>query len=369
MRIGVDGRVLVDRYHGIGRVTFELLSILVDDPQLEFVIFVDPGEPAHRFDVSSLRRPNVRFVDFPVPLPSPVQFARWPLVLRREPVDLMLFPYQLGACPVGGPRQLTIVHDCLFEQNQTYAPTHRVAALHRRLTGLLLRRAAVVVPSRATAADVERFYGVRVPADHVVEWGVSPRFAAAPTDPTARPPVTGPYLLHVGARRPHKRVPFLVRVLARLDPSMQLALVGSADDRWPDHTMKVAAELGVADRVHDLSEVTDTELLTLYRHAHAFAYPSVTEGFGLPLLEAMAAGAPVVASDVPVFREIGADAAEFAPLRDAGRWAAAIERVGDPAHRARLVERGAALAREATWTRAAGQLGALLRGVPAGGDT
>jgi glycosyltransferase involved in cell wall biosynthesis len=359
-RIGVDGRVLVDRYHGVGRVTFELLSELTDDTRHEWVVFVDPREPAARFDLAILRgRPNVTFVDFPVALPSLAQFARWPSALRRHGIDTMLFPYQLGASLVGGGRRLTIVHDCLFEENAAYAPSRRVLVPYRLLTRAVLRRTEVVVPSRVTGADVERFYGATVDDDHVIEWGVSARFS---TDIAAAAPVDGPYLLHVGARRPHKNVPFLVRVLSKLDDAMQLVLVGSADDRWPDETMKLAAELGVAHRVHERRSVTDAELAELYRHAHAFIYPSAGEGFGLPLLEAMAAGTPVVASDIPVFREIGSSAAEFAPLPDARAFADAVERVADASHRAELVRRGLAIAREVTWQRAADRLAPLLSG-------
>jgi glycosyltransferase involved in cell wall biosynthesis len=111
---------------------------------------------------------------------------------------------------------------------------------------------------------------------------------------------------------------------------------------------------GVADRVTLTGRVTDAQLAALYERCIAVCVPSVAEGFGLPLLEAAAAGAPVVASDLPVFRELEGLAALYAPPRDEQAWADALERiVADDALRRESAVRACAVAREYTWDRTA----------------
>ena len=113
--------------------------------------------------------------------------------------------------------------------------------------------------------------------------------------------------------------------------------------------------------------VQDEELVTLLHHATAFAYPSVYEGFGLPPVEAMAAGVPALVSDIPVMREIVGDAALRLPPHDPAAWAQGIERVAsDPSLRADLVERGRRQVAGYTWERSARQVLAALERAASG---
>ena len=254
IRLGVDGRVLDDRYHGIGRITYELLDRLTGVDGIELTLFLRNTPESDRLDIDALTsRPGVRVVRFDDPLTSVTQFLRWPRVLRRSGVDAMLFPYHLGASLFGARRRYSIVHDCILEADKRFAPDARTRLLYIALTTLVVRRTTVLTPSRASAAAVRDFYKVRVPDAHVVEWGVGTTFAArgaahvrSGTSHVKGVPLPDRYYLHVGARRPHKNVAQLVRALAGLPPQAHLVLVGSADARWPDNTMDVARELGVA---------------------------------------------------------------------------------------------------------------------------
>ncbi|GGL91362.1 glycosyltransferase family 4 protein [Nakamurella endophytica] len=363
VRLGVDGRVLDDRYHGIGRITYELVERLAARPGWDITLFVNHSQRSDRLDVGALTaHESVHTETFDHAVTSVSQFLRWPGALRRSGVDLVLFPYHLGAALSGRARRWTVVHDCILEQDRRFAPDARTRLLYRLLTWAVVHRNTVVTPSRASADAVRRYYRVAVPDEHVVPWGVSSWFgdASGAVTTVQGTPVPARYLLHVGARRPHKNVQQLVRVLAALGPRDHLVLVGSHDDRFPDPTADLARELGVQDRVLQFSGLSDAELSALYSGAHAFLYPSLVEGFGLPLLEAMTAGAPVVASDIPVFREVAEDAALLVPVDDTQAWVRAVHELDDPATRARLAEAGYARADAANWDRSTAALAAAL---------
>ncbi len=363
LRLAVDGRVLDDRYHGIGRITYELLDRLTHSGRFDVTLFVSRDQQSGRFDIDRIGlRPGVRLVHFDHALTSAGQFLRWPAALRRSRIDIALFPYHLGASMVGGGRRFAIVHDCILEANRQFAPDIRTRALYILLTTLVIRRANVVTPSQASAAALLGFYGVTVPASRVLPWGVGPTFAGGTHDLSVVDGVRLPerYYLHVGARRPHKNVQQLVRVLARLPERDMLILVGSPDERWPDPTLDLARELSVAHRVLQFGKVSEAELAALYQRARAFLYPSLVEGFGLPLLEAMAAGAPVVASDIEVFREVADDAAAFVSSSDTDAWVSAIRELEEPGRRGALIDAGHRRAAAATWDRAADRLASIL---------
>ncbi len=375
LRIGVDGRVLDDRYHGIGRVTDALVRELVRVPGVQVVLALG-ATPTTRFDVPALLAlPGVESFPFPVPLTSPRQLRAWPAALRRARVDATVFPYHLGAAVSGPGPRLVMVHDCILETHADFAPSRHVRWAYRLLTALVVRTNRVITPSLASARAIEHFY--RVPAARIglVPNGVDAAFAvAAGPDPedvaiaATRVALGLPdrYLLQVGARRPHKNLRVLVELLA-VRPDRHLVLVGSVDTRFPDAVPALAAELGVADRVHHLPFVAEDHLVALYRGAEAFVYPSLVEGFGLPLLEAMAAGTPVVASDIPVFAELARDAALLVPARSPQAWSEAVDRLrADDALRARLVAAGRAAAAAYTWAGSAEALVGEVRRAVAG---
>ncbi|WP_222267530.1 glycosyltransferase family 4 protein [Modestobacter marinus] len=370
-RLGIDGRVLDDRYHGIGRVTEALLRCLTGRPDVDVVVFLRRDQCSRRFDVPALTAGlGHTTATFDSPLDSPLQWLRWPGAIRAAAVDSVLFPYNLGAAVWGRAQRHTIVHDCILESDPAFAPSALTRALYMAATSVVVRRDRVITPTAASAAAVQETYGVPADAVTVIPWGVETAFRGARARPeedagsatAARTlPAPGSYLLHVGARRPHKNVVTLVRALARLPEDLDLVLVGPVDRRTPDPVPEVAEELGVAGRVVHLPHVSEADLIALYRGAQAFVYPSLVEGFGLPLLEAMAAGAPVVASDIPVFREVSRGAAELVPVSDPGAWAEAVMGLRDPARRAQLVHAGHEVARTATWSRTTDALVAALR--------
>jgi glycosyltransferase involved in cell wall biosynthesis len=359
LRIGVDCRVLDDRYHGIGRVAYELSAAMARMPGIALVIFVG-RRVSQRFDLAAVTgRPGVSVREVDLEPVDVRQLWRWRSVLRRAPVDVMFFPYHVGASPIAGRPQVSLLHDCIFETDPRFVPSRRTAWAYRAMTALVASTSTVVTVSRSSAREVERFYHRRVPPGHVIGNGVDQALrgsAAAARRLRSEFGLEYGYVLHVGAQRPHKNVAVLVEAIADV-PGARLVLVGTADGRFADEVTPAIDRCGVADRVLRLPFVSEDLLGALYAQARLLAYPSLVEGFGLPMLEAMVAGTPVLAGDVPVLREVGGDAAVYAPVRRPAAWAAAIERLRtDERLRSRLTAAGAARAAEFTWAAAAGRL-------------
>jgi glycosyltransferase involved in cell wall biosynthesis len=237
--------------------------------------------------------------------------------------------------------------------------------------GAALRAAAEVVAVSDDCRDgVVRAYGLDPARVTVVHHGISGSFSplAQPNDRERRSRlgVPSPYLLCVSLHEPRKNLETLIRAFGRLlaewpAPAEQptLVLVGASTP----HTaiLRALAEQvapGRPDRdggrVHFLEGVANADLSALYRDATALAFPSLCEGFGFPLVEALASGTPVVASDIAVFRELVGPSALYVDPADPDAWTGALRRVlSDAALRTRLIADAAGIAARYDWRRSA----------------
>lgn len=259
------------------------------------------------------------------------------------------------------PTVLT-VHDLIFERFPEHHTLTNRAFL--RLAMPLFVRAAtqIIAVSRHTARDLTELYQVPNAKITVVYEGVDPMFRPAPPVPLATLDAAidpaRPYLLMVGTLEPRKNHQLALAALARLKASgypHQLLVVGGRG--WlfaPIHAQVV--QLGMEGDVHFTGYVPDALLPGLYSGATALLLPSVYEGFGFPLLEAMACGAPVIASDASSLPELAGDAALVTPVGDLDALVAAIRRmIDEPGLAQTLRVRGFARAKEFTWSAAARQ--------------
>ena len=171
-------------------------------------------------------------------------------------------------------------------------------------------------------------------------------------------------ILHVGSTTPRKRVDAVLRCIADVGERMAGVHLVRVGGPFTPGQESLARELGVRDRVSVLSALDDRTLAAVYRRAAVVVLPSEREGFGLPVVEALACGTPVVASDLPVLREVGGTAPEYRRAGDRSAWAEAVlglvrERLQHPGTLAARRARGVAWVRRFTWTRFADELAAI----------
>jgi glycosyltransferase involved in cell wall biosynthesis len=219
-----------------------------------------------------------------------------------------------------------------------------------------LQRAAVVFHSTQAVREELLRHGV-VPAERLVHAppGVSSEYGPEPvpgdiSDELLRPLGGRPYVLHVGSGIPRKRLDVLLEVFAALrhrHPDLRLVQQGAA---LTDAQRDLVTRLGLGDVLLQPPKLDRATLAGLYRKARVVLVTSEAEGFGLPVIEAMACGTPVVASDLPVLREVGGDAVTYAPVGDVGTWTEAVHRLlqsAEPgAARSQRISRG----RGYSWT-------------------
>ncbi|MBI5947770.1 MAG: glycosyltransferase family 4 protein [Chloroflexi bacterium] len=246
----------------------------------------------------------------------------------------------------------------------------RGGLLHVRMLFETLKRAdRLLVPTAAVAGDVVRYLGFPAGRVHVVP--EAPRTGFGPVSPESvaatseRLGIARPYLLGVGVLNRHKRTIDAIRALALLRDrgcDVELVLAGPTETGLLEHYHRASGRLGVAEAVRFLGHVPDDDLAALYAGAVALVFPSIMEGFGIPPLEAMACGAPVIAADIPVLRENLEGAALLVPPRNPAAIAgAAMTLLTSASAREEWVGRGRERATQFSWDRAAAQTADVFR--------
>ena len=343
-RIGFDGRDLLRKRTGVVNNTLNLARQLTRGHAAEFVVYVDRPSGAEEPPPPDVPLREVT---------APALFWKHgalPLALARDRVSLFHSP--TGTLPlVTACKQVVTIHD-LFAAIEPRWFTPRVGwqlrATQRRAAHAAGR---VIAVSERTRADLVERYGSPADRIRVVYNGVDhARFRPVQVDAEAvarRYDVRHPFVLCVGSLMPWRNAPRLLRAVARI--GYGLLFVGR--DIWgTDPTARIAAQHGW-DWARFAGYVPDPELPTLYAAARVFAYPSLYEGFGIPPLEAMACGTPVVASTAGALPEILGDAALLVDPRDEEALTEAIRAAAQDS--GTLRRRGLQRAARFTWERAA----------------
>lgn len=248
--------------------------------------------------------------------------------------------------------------------DRRFYDTPRTRALFRMVRLGARRAARLVCPSHAAAELIAPLIGVARERIEVIHHGIDPRAFADAVGPAES---DAPYLFLPANLERHKNIPLLFDGLRRLaDPRVELWIAGGSDldPAWGAHLRERVSELGLEERVRFLGPVPYQEILRYYRGAAALVFPSHIETFGHPLLEAMLSGTPVVAADIPSFREIAGDVALYFPPSDAAALASAVQRVLDDASATQArVAAGSERVLDFSWERAVDSLCAVFDSV------
>jgi len=353
VRIAIDARKLHD--FGIGTYIRNLLKYLARlDQDTEFVLLCKPQ------DVQAVEETGRNFRPVVVrakPYSLAEQFMV-PASLLTQNVDLLHEPHYVLP-PLVPCRAVVTIHDCIHLMFPQYLPNRLAYAYARANLWTAARRAArILTVSETSKADILRYCDV--PADRIIVIynAIDDHFATPPSDEAVqrvreRYQLDGPFALYVGNIKPHKNLERLIDAFDLVRRGgferMELLIIGDQISKYP-RLRRTVDKHKLHKHVRFLGFVPDDTLAALYRLATVFVFPSLYEGFGLPPLEAMASGTPVVTSNRSSLPEVAGDAAVLVDPYSAVSIAEGIQRVlSDASLRQTMIARGLARAREFSW--------------------
>jgi glycosyltransferase involved in cell wall biosynthesis len=288
--------------------------------------------------------------------------AELPRLARRQGASLIFTPAPEGYLGPQHIPQAVMVHDL----RPISHPERSLQSLYFRAWVLPLLRSCrhILTNSQHTATEIQRCAGIADDRLSVIPLGYDAE-AFRPQAQESESLQDRPYLLHVGQAYPHKNLRRLVLAFAQVavrDPDIRLVLAGKPHPKETMRLKRLVAELELTERIDFRSYVPYEALPELYRRAVAFLYPSLWEGFGLPILEAMACGTPVITSFGSGTQEVSGDATLLVDPLDVGMLAQAMQDVlHSAAVRVRLRERGLQRAALFSWETTALQTSSVLR--------
>ncbi|MBE0428827.1 MAG: glycosyltransferase family 4 protein [Thermoleophilia bacterium] len=366
MRIGIDLSVIQSTKSGVDWYTHhvikEIMGLLAPHEHLCLFANRETG-----FEKEAAGHPQVSVVRGHFRYQEPWRQLMLPALLRKHQIDVCFFTNFVLSVFAPCPMVLTI-HDLSFK---LFPRTHslRNVVWARSLVPVSTWRAGhIIVDSNNTKLDLLTVMGVRESKISVVHLGASELYTPDPEpedeEVLAHYGIVKPYVLYVGTLEPRKNLPMLIRSfdrVARTRSDLHLVLAGRRG--WM--AQAIFDELERRDllgRVHITGYVKDENLPALYRQAAVFAYPSLYEGFGLPPLEAMSSGTPVIVSKSSSLPEVVGDAGLYVNPLDAEELGRAIESVvSDPALAGSLREKGLNRSRQFSWKKTAARTLEILR--------
>jgi glycosyltransferase involved in cell wall biosynthesis len=353
VRIGIDARKLHD--FGIGTYIRNLVRELGRlDRTTEFVLLCRPEDASFVESIGENFRPVVeRAGNYSI-----AEQLKIPLVLRRERVTLFHAPHYVLP-PLVHCRSVVTIHDCIHLMFPQYLPNRAALGYARTSMAMAARRATrVLTVSESSKADIMRFFGTDPAKIDVIYNAFDPRFGLEPAEDDVirvreRYQLQDEFVLYAGNVKPHKNLDRLIEAfhLVRQRGLDRLKLVMIGDDISKYASLRRAVHQHQLHKyVRFVGYLPQETLAVMYRLAGVFVFPSLYEGFGLPPLEAMASGTPVVTSNVSSLPEVAGDAAQLVDPYDPEAIADGIFRVlTDVDLRRDLRRRGLARARQFSW--------------------
>lgn len=355
MHVALDARTATPAFPGIGRYVQNLLRVLpsaLEEDERLTVLRAPTGAPPGPVIKSSV-----------FGLQQQWEVRR---VLKKHRATVYHSPYYAMPYFPGVPTVVTI-HDII----PMVLPA-QVAPRVRRLFPFLLRRAMhtaehFIADSAHTRDDLCQYLGLAPERITVVPLAPEPHFRPADEEEVAavrrRLNLPPRYVLYVGSNKPHKNLVRLLDAWAMVAAEQVLVIAGVWDERYPEARQAVEKQ-ELSDRVRFLGPVTEADLPALYTGTDLFVFPSIYEGFGFPVIEAMACGAPVVCSHAASLPEVGGTAARYVDPYDVGAMAAAIgEVLADDALRRQMQQASLSQATRFSWEETARRTAAVYRSV------
>ena len=373
-RVSIDASAVPENPAGAGRYVIELVAALRHGVDVDLTVICRQGDES-RWRAGGTGRPVVGAAPTRRPVRLAWEQARLPGLLKRLAVDVHHSPHYTMPERAQIPRVVT-VHDLTFLDNPSWHEPMKVAFFRRALRAAAAQADALIAVSAATASRLEALLVPKAPV-HVIPHGVDAArlHPVAPDDVVTteadrslrqKSGVDEPYILFVGTIEPRKDVASLVRAfdrLAAVHTGLTLVLAGAPG--WGTERVDEAIEGAVhGDRIRRLGYVDEDDKAALLRGAAAVAYPSLEEGFGLPALEALASGAPLVTTTGSAMEEIVGAAALLVTPGDVDSLSGALEETltGGSAVDARR-RLGFEIASRYTWEATAAAHAAVYRSV------
>ncbi len=363
MRIGIDARMYGSGFTGIGRYNYELIRNLSEmDKENEYVIFLRKKE------YEEFIPPNERFTKVMADFPhySSAEQAGFLKLLNRAKLDLVHFTHFNAPIFYNKPYVVTI-HDLTL----SFFPGKKMNNVVRRfgyrmvLKNVTKKAKKIIAVSQNTKKDLEKLFKVPSEKIQVIYNGVNPEFAEK--SGTLRPDLMKklglqkPYFLYTGVWRDHKNLTGLIKAFAILNKEIgdqyDLVITGRPSSSYRE-VPDTIQELKLEDSVHLVGLVSEDDLKALYQHAFTYVFPSFYEGFGLPPLEAMQCGTPVVASDKSAIPEVcGEGNALFFDPYNIDDIKEKMKTIAtDPSVRQRLIDRGFERVKFFDWKKMTGEV-------------
>ena len=347
MRIGIDIRALRAVRTGIGRFVVNLLDKLaIRDNENNYVLYFNsmkgglPDDVAFnsKFEIKCTRIPNrllnISWAYTPFP----------PVELLLRDIDVFHSPnFQMP--PTRKASRVVTVHDLVFLRYPEMAIPSSLRHYRPRIKYYLNRSDLIIAVSNATASDIVSYLNINENKIEVVHQGTVTISKSSPEEINlmrSKFGIEGDYILFVGCIEPRKNLVRLFKAfeISGLSSHFQLILAGLKG--WhTDELFQLRRSLKCSDKIKWLNYVSDSELASLYSAASFFVYPSIYEGFGLPILEAMSAGCPVLTSSVSSMPEVAGDAALYVDPGNVESIAEGLQQLAnDTALRTKLSEMG-----------------------------
>lgn len=368
MKIVIDGRCIPNQLDGTGRVAINVIRALCEtDRDLSITALI-------RSDLATTIRnrlpATVPLLDIPYRHVHPFTVLKLGKVVDRLGADLFFSPHMLQPLFMKTPSVITLNDTMWFGDTSTQAkgkPLRMFAGkiYFRSLVELSVRKASmIIVPSQSTYNDISRFWPGRVRDCSIVLYGTDPMFAPTVQDCKKNNSLNkfglrdNSFFLHVSNGKPYKNTPRVIEAFVEVsrNSDLSLAIVGRRSV-FTSEIESIIAKSHARERITFLGSVDDEDVVSLFQSARALIFPSLFEGFGLPVIEAMACGCPVITSTRGSLGQVAGKAALIVDPENVAEITEAMRRIeNDDLLRQSLIHKGLKRAQQFSWKKTASEM-------------